>query len=60
MYKILKKRVLAPTIKLIELDAPEIAAKIQPGNFIIFRIDERGERVPLTVADFDREKEPSL
>lgn len=56
MYKILKKRVLAPTMKLIELEAPDIAAKVLPGNFIIFRIDEEGERVPLTVADFDREK----
>lgn len=56
MFKIVKKRVLAPTIKLIEVEAPEIAAKVLPGNFIIFRIDEKGERVPLTVADFDREK----
>lgn len=56
MYKIVRKEVLAPTMKLIEVEAPEIAAKVLPGNFIIFRIDEKGERVPLTVADFDREK----
>lgn len=56
VYKIIRKEVLAPTMKLIEVAAPEIAAKVLPGNFIIFRIDEKGERVPLTVADFDREK----
>ncbi len=56
MYKIIRKEVLAPTMKLIEVEAPEIAAKVLPGNFIIFRIDEKGERIPLTVADFDRNK----
>lgn len=56
MYKIVKKRVLAPTVKLIEVEAPEIAARVRPGNFIIYRIDEKGERIPLTVADFDRQK----
>lgn len=56
MYKIIQKRVLAPTIKLIEVVAPEIAARVMAGNFIILRIDERGERIPLTVADYDRAK----
>lgn len=56
VYKIIRKEVLAPTMKLIEVEAPEIAVKVLPGNFIIFRIDEKGERVPLTVADFDRQK----
>lgn len=56
MYKIIRKRVLAPTIKWIEVEAPEIAAKVMAGNFIILRIDEKGERIPLTVADYDREK----
>ncbi|MGN0656293.1 MAG: sulfide/dihydroorotate dehydrogenase-like FAD/NAD-binding protein, partial [Ruminiclostridium sp.] len=56
MYKILKKRVLNPTVTLMEVDAPLIAAKAEPGQFIILRVDENGERIPLTVADFDREK----
>ncbi len=56
MYKILKKRELNSQVTLMELDAPLIAAKVKAGQFIIFRIDEQGERVPLTVADYDREK----
>ena len=56
MYKILKKKVLNPTVTLMEIDAPLIAAKAEPGQFIILRVDENGERIPLTVADFDREK----
>jgi len=56
MFKILRKKVLAPSIKLIEVLAPEIAAKAQPGQFIILRTDGKGERVPLTIADFNREK----
>lgn len=55
-YKILKKNVLNPQIFLMEVDAPLIAAKAEPGQFIILRIDEYGERVPFTIADFDREK----
>ncbi|NPV27938.1 MAG: sulfide/dihydroorotate dehydrogenase-like FAD/NAD-binding protein, partial [Firmicutes bacterium] len=54
MYKITKKEVLAPTIKLFEVFSPEVAAKAEPGQFIILRIDENGERIPLTIADFDR------
>ena len=56
MYKILKKKVLNPTVTLMEVEAPLIAAKAEPGQFIILRVDENGERIPLTVADFDREK----
>ncbi|MFW6306330.1 MAG: sulfide/dihydroorotate dehydrogenase-like FAD/NAD-binding protein [Bacillota bacterium] len=55
MYEILDKEILAPTIKKIKVKAPLIARKTKPGNFIILRIDEVGERVPLTVADYERE-----
>lgn len=55
-YRITQKEVLAPAIKLFKVSAPEIAAKAQPGQFIILRMDEKGERIPLTIADFDREK----
>ncbi|MCL6465600.1 MAG: sulfide/dihydroorotate dehydrogenase-like FAD/NAD-binding protein [candidate division WOR-3 bacterium] len=51
MVKILKKRQLAPQIKMLELDAPEIARKAQPGQFVVVRVNEEGERIPLTVAD---------
>lgn len=54
MFKIIEKEVLAPTIKKIIVEAPLIAKKTKPGNFIILRIDEFGERIPLTVADYDR------
>jgi NAD(P)H-flavin reductase len=56
LYKILHKERLTPVTKLYEIDAPEIAQKVQPGQFVIVRIDERGERIPLTVADYDRER----
>ncbi len=56
MYKILKKKVLNPTVTLMEIDAPFVAKKAEPGQFIILRVDEDGERIPLTIADFDREK----
>ena len=56
MYKIVRKKVLNPTVTLMDIDAPMVAAKAEPGQFIILRVDEDGERIPLTVADFDREK----
>lgn len=56
MYKILVKQELAPNVKLFEMDAPLIAHKAQPGQFVILRVDEEGERIPLTIADFNREK----
>jgi len=55
MYKILKKRILNEQVTLLEIDAPLIAKKAEPGQFIILRIDDRGERIPLTIADFDRQ-----
>ena len=56
MYRILKKQTLSNSIKLMEIYAPLVAKKAQAGQFIIFRVDEDGERVPLTIADYDREK----
>lgn len=56
MFRIVKKKVLNPTVKLMEIEAPYVARKAQPGQFIIFRINESGERIPLTIADYDREK----
>lgn len=55
-YKIVKKQVLNPSIFLMEVEAPLIARKAEPGQFIILRIDEHGERVPFTINDYDREK----
>ncbi len=55
-YKIITKKVLNPQIFLMEIHAPLIAKKAEPGQFIILRIDEFGERVPFTIADFDRDK----
>jgi len=56
MFKIVQKRVLNPSVTLLEIEAPFIARKALAGQFIIFRIDEFGERVPLTIADYNREK----
>ena len=56
MFAITRKENLAEGIKLFEIGAPQIAAKARPGQFIILRIDEKGERIPLTIADFDRDK----
>lgn len=56
MYKIVQKRQLNSAVTLMEVEAPLIAKKAQAGQFIIFRVDEQGERVPLTIADYDREK----
>jgi len=55
MYKVIEKEKLAPTIKKLKIKAPLIAEKTQPGNFIILRVNEKGERLPLTIADYDRE-----
>jgi len=55
MYKILNKQYLASSIKEFQVSCPEIAKKAQPGQFIVARTDERGERVPLTIADYDRD-----
>lgn len=56
MYRVVKKRLLAPSIALLEVEAPAVAAKVEPGQFVIVRLDELAERIPLTVMDFDREK----
>lgn len=56
MFRILRKEVLNASVKLMEIEAPHIARKAEPGQFIILRIYEDGERIPLTIADFDREK----
>ena len=56
MYEIINKRNLNPTVTLMEIMAPLVAAKAEPGQFIILRTDENGERIPLTIADYDREK----
>ncbi|MBR4725828.1 MAG: sulfide/dihydroorotate dehydrogenase-like FAD/NAD-binding protein [Lachnospiraceae bacterium] len=56
MYEIINKQSLNPTVTLMEIMAPLVAAKAEPGQFIILRVDENGERIPLTIADYDREK----
>lgn len=56
MYEILKKLELAPKIKLFEVSASEIALKAKAGQFVIFRVDEKGERIPLTIVDWDTKK----
>lgn len=56
MVKIVRKEILNPSVTLLEVEAPLIAKKAQAGQFIILRLDEQGERIPLTIADFDREK----
>ncbi len=56
MYRIVRKSVLNEQVVLMEIEAPRVAKKAEPGQFIIFRTDEQGERIPLTIADFDREK----
>ena len=55
MYKILHKKILNPTVTQMDIEAPLVARKAQPGQFIILRVDEDGERIPLTVAGYDRE-----
>ena len=55
MYQILHKKSLNPTVTLMDIEAPFVARKAQPGQFIILRVDEDGERIPLTVAGYDRE-----
>ena len=55
MYQIVKKEALNPTVTRMVIKAPFVAAKAEPGQFIILRVDEEGERIPLTVAGYDRE-----
>ena len=56
MYRILEKQVFSPVIKLMVIEAPRVAKKCAPGQFVIVRTREEGERIPLTIADFNREK----
>lgn len=55
-YKIVRKEMLNPSVFLMEIEAPLVARKAEPGQFIILRIDEYGERIPFTINDFDRDK----
>ena len=55
MYKIVRKKSLNPTVTLMDIEAPLIAKKAKPGQFIILRVNEDGERIPLTIAGYDRE-----
>ena len=54
MYRIISKKPLNDTVTMMEIEAPEVAAKAEPGQFIILRVDSDGERIPLTVAGYDR------
>ena len=56
MYRILTKKSLNPTVTMMEIEAPFVAAKAEPGQFIILRVNDEGERIPLTVAGYDRER----
>ena len=55
MYEILEKRILNPTVVFMNINAPAVAKKAQPGQFVILRAHSEGERIPLTIADYDRE-----
>lgn len=56
MYKITLRKELNPTVTMMEIEAPLVAKKAEPGQFIILRVNEDGERIPLTIAGYDREK----
>ena len=57
MYKITKRKKLANQIYLMDIEAPRVAASCKPGQFVIVKLDEVGERIPLTICDYDREAE---
>ncbi|MCI2058929.1 MAG: sulfide/dihydroorotate dehydrogenase-like FAD/NAD-binding protein [Oscillibacter sp.] len=56
MFRVIRREELRPTVTLLEVEAPMIARKAKPGQFIILRVDENGERIPLTIYHYDREK----
>ena len=56
MYKILRKEYLSPATVLMDVEAPRVAKHCLPGQFVIVRLDEKGERIPLTICDYDPEK----
>ena len=60
MYKILEKEKLNELVYRMVINAPYVARKCEPGQFVILRVDEKGERIPLTIADYDREKKQLL
>ena len=55
MYKIVKAEKLADMIYLMDVEAPRVARHCEPGQFVIVKLDEKGERIPLTICDYDRE-----
>ena len=55
MFKILRKEEWSPNVYAMDIEAPRVAKKAQAGQFIVLRVNEEGERIPLTIADFDRE-----
>ena len=57
MYRIVRKEALKPTVILYEIEAPMVAKKAEPGQFIILRVDENGERIPITIHDYHREND---
>lgn len=59
MYKILKAEQLTANIFLMDVEAPRVARHCEPGQFVIVKMDEKGERIPLTICDYDREAERS-
>ncbi len=56
MYKILEKKNIAPSIFLMKIKAPRVAKSAKPGQFVIVKMDEKGERIPLTICDYDKEE----
>ena len=56
MYQIVRKKVLSPVVTLMDIDAPFVAKKAEAGQFIILRVNDEGERIPLTISGYDREK----
>ena len=56
MYRIVKKKILSPSVTLMDIDAPFVAKKAEAGQFIILRVNDEGERIPLTISGYDREK----
>ena len=56
MYKIVEKRTLAPQIFLMDIEAPRVARSAKPGQFVIIKMDEKGERIPLTICDYDAKR----
>ena len=56
MYPIIKKEKLADKIYLMDVEAPRVAKHCEPGQFVIVKMDDKGERIPLTICDYDREK----